>query len=444
MPKPVQFRAVHTIKPWRKSTFKDIEYAINDQSRGAKALFSGLNDAIKGKGYGDALYALAWDETVEDGAGVLVRPNGNGGMDRTEMPRADVLKYADNGAPADVLAGYFEATARTALTEFDTVGITETEPRSDAIRDTDRSFWWVNQNQAFKAQIQGGYLWSPKKNANGARNQGYINMMQVRPGDVVFSYADTRIKAVGVVMDHHVEKPKPIEFGSAGKNWDVTGWLVKVEWTLLSFQFSPKTHIGRIAPLLPVKYSPLSQDGDGYQNGYLTALSCDLGNLMFTLVGEYDNAAINAVERCRIQVEGDEEQSAIESSGISETEKEQLVRSRVGQGLFRARVLEKESRCRFTGVVDQSLLIASHIKPWKDSDNNDRLNGDNGLMLAPHVDKLFDRGWISFADNGDVLIAEKATAVISKWGLSAVTNVGAFTKKQQIFLRYHRAHVFKG
>ena len=60
-------------------------------------------------------------------------------------------------------------------------------------------YWWVNQNQTYRAEVRGSFMWSPKRHANGARNQFYENMRHVSPGDIVFSYWDTRVKAVGVV-----------------------------------------------------------------------------------------------------------------------------------------------------------------------------------------------------------------------------------------------------
>jgi len=59
-------------------------------------------------------------------------------------------------------------------------------------------YWWVNQNQTYMHEVFGGYLWSPKTNSNGARNQFYDNMKRVDPGDVVLSFSDTYIKAVGI------------------------------------------------------------------------------------------------------------------------------------------------------------------------------------------------------------------------------------------------------
>lgn len=77
-------------------------------------------------------------------------------------------------------------------------------------------YWWVNQNQTYRAEVRGSFMWSPKRNANGARNQFYDNMREVSPGDIVFSFCDTRIKAIGVVTGGAQTGPKP-DFGAAGR-----------------------------------------------------------------------------------------------------------------------------------------------------------------------------------------------------------------------------------
>jgi len=95
-------------------------------------------------------------------------------------------------------------------------------------------YWWVNQNQTYRHEVQGGYLWSPKRNANGARNPFYESMREVAPGDLVFSFMDTRILAVGIAQSYCWESPKPLEFGNAGQNWENIGWKVQVNFTELA------------------------------------------------------------------------------------------------------------------------------------------------------------------------------------------------------------------
>jgi putative restriction endonuclease len=363
------------------------------------------------------------------------------GSDGANYPLKFIYAMAIGIHPRDTHTDTAKIAARNAGYEIfdikDSVSITSA--------DRVTNYWWVNHKQTYRSEIEGGYVWSPKANSNGARNQTYLNLTLVRPGDIVFSYAGAEIRAVGVVTAEHQEQPKPEEFGLTGGNWSVNGWLVPVEWVVLDMPISPKLHLAAIAPLLPSNNSPLQSNGNGNQSCYLASVSVDLGELVLDLACQANPVSIDRLQELEDRSLEDTQQIAIDlDQSISPTEREQLTRARVGQGLFRQRVKLLEKRCRLTGITDTRFLIASHIKPWRNGDNGERLDGHNGLLLAPHVDKLFDRGWISFEDNGDVLIEQSARVVISSWGLSDVTNAGTFTKEQQVFLRFHRARVFKG
>jgi hypothetical protein len=89
-------------------------------------------------------------------------------------------------------------------------------------------------------------------------------------------------------------------------------------------------------------------------------------------------------------------------------------------------------------------LIASHCKPWRDSSNEERLNGENGLLLTPSIDHLFDRGFISFEDTGRLIISPVAHRLsLQRMGIDVTTpiNVGGFTNGQKLFLDFHRNSV---
>lgn len=318
--------------------------------------------------------------------------------------------------------------------------------RDEAAPQQEINYWWVNHKQTYKTELEGGYIWSPKENQNGARNQTYINLTLVKPGDVVISYAGGDIRAIGVATAVYQEKPKPKDFRQVGQNWSETGWFVPVEWSVLSKAVSPKAHLAEIVDLLPAKNSPLQRTGNGNQGCYLAAISSDLGSLILRLTRATDIAVADRVQELEDEVKADEvEQLIQEDETLSPTEREQLIRSRVGQGAFRLNVMAVEKACRFTGVEDARFLIASHIKPWRDCSHTERLDGDNGLMLAPHADKLFDRGWVSFSDSGDLLIAADAPLnVMNSWGFTAGLNVGAFSAEQRAYLQYHREEIFRG
>ena len=68
-------------------------------------------------------------------------------------------------------------------------------------------YWWVNQNQTYRHEVGGGYLWSPKRKTNLAANPFYDFMREVAPSDVVFSFSDTLIRAIGIAASHAYEAP---------------------------------------------------------------------------------------------------------------------------------------------------------------------------------------------------------------------------------------------
>ena len=305
------------------------------------------------------------------------------------------------------------------------------------------NFWWVNHKQTFKQEFEGGYIWSPKRNKDGSFNQTYENLTSVSSGDLIFSFAGAQIKAIGVVEDEHVVATVPHEFGSVGEQWEKEGYLVKVNWTKLNSPFRPKDKINDFLDLLPVKYSPIKDDGNGNQGCYLASISTELSSSILGFIQQQNKDIPSLLEELKLETKENFEEKKIINDNIPETEKEQLVKARRGQGTYRNRVREIEKECRITGISDLRFLIASHIKPWRDSNNQEKLDGNNGLLLSPHLDKLFDKGWISFSDNGDVLVStEKIKAVMRSWGITA-NNVGTFNSKQRVYLKYHRNHIFK-
>ncbi|MGH8202063.1 MAG: HNH endonuclease [Steroidobacteraceae bacterium] len=320
-------------------------------------------------------------------------------------------------------------------------------------------YWWVNQNQTFRQEIEGGYLWSPKRNKNGHRNPFYEFMREVAPGDIVLSFSDTRIAAFGVISGYCRESPKPQEFGTAGTNWSQIGWRVGVRWQRLSNAIRPKDHIARLRPELSTKYAPLTPDGNGLQSVYLTEISRGLAWALFALIGTEANRVaevgqqVSQFERDSPAPERDIEEwerrieTTIDTDGaIPQTERVALVQARRGQGLFRDNVRSIEQACRITRVERMEHLIASHIQPWRDSSNEQRLDGENGLLLTPTVDHLFDRGFISFEDTGQLIVSPVADPVsLKRMGIDcdARLNVGAFSQGQQQYLEFHRENVLR-
>ena len=318
-------------------------------------------------------------------------------------------------------------------------------------------YWWVNQNQTYEQEFSGGYIWSPKRRANNSRNPFYEFMREVSPGDIVLSFNKTLIAAVSVAASHCYEAPKPEEFGSIGSNWSDIGWKVDLKYFPMPNPIRPADHMELLGPLLPDRYSPLQASGRGQQSVYLTELPTSLATALIGLLGHdarvivqgnYVTESMTDVANVSATLEYEEQIAAqiAADEDIPETERRAIVIARRGQGKFKKNVHKLESRCRITGVERLEHLIASHCKPWRDCENNkERLDGENGLLLTPSIDHLFDRGFISFESNGELLISPVAhRESLRRMGVptNQVKNVGSFSSGQKSYLEFHRESVF--
>jgi hypothetical protein len=141
----------------------------------------------------------------------------------------------------------------------------------------------------------------------------------------------------------------------------------------------------------------------------------------------------------------DIEQNRISRADIPQTTRVALIQARVGQGLFKERVSRIEKACRITFVTNPVHLIASHIKPWRESTNEERLAAGNGLLLTPSADRLFDRGFITFEDNGDLMVSPVADLIsLRRMGVDNKSRPkpSSFNSDQKYFLAHHRTEIF--
>ena len=104
-----------------------------------------------------------------------------------------------------------------------------------------RSYWWVNHKQTAGQEIGGGFLWSPKTEANGARSQYCENMRRAVAGDIVASYANGSVRHIGTVIGEAITSPKP-DVRSAGTTWSAEGWRLPVRWLPMPTRVRPKNH----------------------------------------------------------------------------------------------------------------------------------------------------------------------------------------------------------
>src|SRR5664279_386991 len=175
-----------------------------------------------------------------------------------------------------------------------------------------------------------------------------------------------------------------------------------------------------------------------------------MAELLCGLIGQECRAIVSAMPVSAMPMQKNDdldywehrlEQDVEQNQSIPETDRQAIIRARRGQGLFKQRVMQIERRCRITGVERTIHLVASHCKPWRDSTNEERLNGENGLLLTPSIDHLFDRGFIGFENSGRLVVSPVAhLASLQRMGIETrgVVNVGGFTERQRRYLDFHR------
>lgn len=190
------------------------------------------------------------------------------------------------------------------------------------------------------------------------------------------------------------------------------------------------TNIGKFPKRSNNGEKPISY---GVPFGFDNKISCE--KFISKLVGKSEPDYSDVFE--------DIENQQVSLSDLSETEKDTIIKSRMGQGLFRELLIQVWGGCAITGIDCFSVLRASHIKPWRNSSNPERLDPENGLLLTPNFDVLFDRGFISFNDGGEILISKKLdNSLQESFGLHKGIRLRKISERNKKYLSYHRDNVF--
>ncbi len=136
-------------------------------------------------------------------------------------------------------------------------------------------------------------------------------------------------------------------------------------------------------------------------------ITCTFGEWFNGVFTKYAESKCEPIE----QYESREREYIAETDAALEQavglEREHVAKIRVNQGLFREKMLRRYSGCVLCRIKEPGVLIASHIKPWCDCNPEEKLDVNNGFLLCPNHDKLFDQGYISFDDDGKILISDR-------------------------------------
>lgn len=295
-------------------------------------------------------------------------------------------------------------------------------------------YYWVNQGKTYKEEKEGGYLWAPIKNKNGNSFFYWDNMTKLQVGDVVFNYKKGSVVGYCIVKSQSFLAPIPKEF-KVDVEWENEGYMVDADYFLFDTPINAVEVYNALRNLLPQKYSPLNSSDSLTEvkvranQGYLYLLSNEIGLEMNRLANiKIETKFINNDKKSDYKVP-------------DVTSRTGLVTSRVGQGEYRRRILKRwKNKCAVTGCEISEILIASHIVPWRESNNKERLDVENGLLLSPAYDALFDRHLISFSDTGELIFSKSINKKeLRKIGVSGSEKIEQLTTGNLKYLKRHRA-----
>ncbi|WP_342051584.1 MULTISPECIES: HNH endonuclease [unclassified Cupriavidus] len=299
------------------------------------------------------------------------------------------------------------------------------------------AFYWVNVGKTIKEVQSGNFLWAPEasQSETGAsmRREHWENVAKVKAGDVIFCYHEKKITDIAIATRdaYSAERPATRLFSE----WGNTGNRVDVKLRELETPIHRDDIASDFISLYQQRSVPNLFNREGRINQiYMARLLPDAAAYLLErahLIEEFESKLVDQKPSKR---------------KLTETTREAIVKARVGQGLFRADLLRMwNSQCSLTGLSNPDLLIASHIHAWTLSDNDQRIDPDNGLLLAPHVDRLFDRGLISFNDNGELLISPSLTQKDrERLALDRYTKLRRISAENREYMKLHRdRHGFK-
>jgi len=291
-------------------------------------------------------------------------------------------------------------------------------------------FFWVNLGATHKEAKNGQFLWAPlssqSKSGKKQFRTHWDNVAKVQTGDLIFCYHDNYIRGIATALGNSyiAERPPRPSF----KEWQNEGHRVDISYN----ELKRPVRSDDIAELYMMRFDArteprLFNSASGINQIYMAALPADAGQFLLEHAGilvEYEDRIIDAGSPQK----------------VSNTTRTALIEARVGQGAFRSGLLDRwAGKCALTGLQNPNLLVASHIHAWSLADNYARLDADNGLLLAAHIDRLFDSGLISFSQTGDILISdvlnEEERRILR---LNEFTKIGQLSDGNRMYLAKHR------
>ncbi|MCA7883264.1 HNH endonuclease [Burkholderia contaminans] len=292
-------------------------------------------------------------------------------------------------------------------------------------------FYWVNVGLTINEVLSGNFLWAPEHTVTQSGKEQHLehwdNVAKVKAGDLIFCCHSQRISHLAVAIKDSYSAPRPPS--RSFSEWNAGGHRVDVQLIELKTPVLRDEVSGGFMLRFDEHTSPSLFTSTGtLKQIYMAHLPKDAGAYLLEtsqMIERFEDALIS---------------DGGNGKKVSKTTRDAIVKARIGQGKFRDALLTLwKDQCSLTGLSNPDLLIASHIHAWSLSTNVERLDPDNGLLLAPHIDRLFDRGLISFDHEGRLLIGPALSSHDQQLlALDRYTSLRKLTAGNRKYLARHR------
>ncbi len=292
-------------------------------------------------------------------------------------------------------------------------------------------FFLVFQGDTYEEEKLLSCLWAPKLNKAGNEEHHHRRLLDVDIGDQVVHLENRKIRAISKAKSKAYDCECPREFKRP--NWSRDGRKVDLDLTEFDNPIEVDSIFHKIKDSLPEKYSPFNIHGGGNQ-GYFYEIGAKVFNTILNTDFDENESISNNVEQSISSPTG----SSILSNVVVNR------RSSSWQNFFKKKLFKLWlAECAITKVKNKNLLIGAHIKPWSKSNDKEKIDEYNGLLLAPNPDKLFELGFISFEDNGKIIISKKLNNEdLAKLNIDKDLVIN-FKEEHLKYMKYHREIKFQ-
>jgi putative restriction endonuclease len=296
------------------------------------------------------------------------------------------------------------------------------------------SFFWVNIGSSFNEVREQNFLWAPqygvKENGHTFKNGGWEALKEVNEGDIIFCNKDRNIIYIAKAVKKAFPSDRPPS--RSFDKWEIEGTKIEVDLITLKnpinvnsfYKIFMATHNRECKPLV------FNSNGACTEN-YM----CKIPTLAAKMIASHliDDVYIDFNSHIPV---------AKEMIGCS---KDVTIQARVGHGPYRDKLFKMwGGKCAVTGIAVESILTASHIVAWSVSNDREKVDPFNGLPLIPNLDKLFDRGIISFTDNGELMCQKGFESLLSDLNISKDSKIhGVFEENKKYLERHRKIFCFK-